>query len=183
VIFVGYLRKPFVPALVDTFVNGDFTQTQKITLTNTTTETSMVGSGTGSVLYPSEFFVIGKSIDLKAAGFISAKNGHTSTLRIYLGNIKLVESTLTMPAALTDASYDLYFTLSCVGENLIIGQGYTRIMAGVGQTTSYFRPLRMTADATINASTSNLLNITYQWGTADTGDSVTSTNAIVTSIM
>lgn len=84
---MGYLRKPFVPALVDAFVNGDFTQTQKITLTNTTTETSMVGSGTGSVLYPSEFFVIGKSIDLKAAGFISAKNGHTSTLRIYLGNV------------------------------------------------------------------------------------------------
>lgn len=179
---MGYLRKPFVPALVDTFVNGDFAQTQKITLANSTIETSLVGSGAGSVLYPSEFFVIGKSVDVKSAGFISAKNGHTSTLRIYLGGVKLVESTLTMPAALTNASYDLYFNFTCVGENLIIGQGYTRIMAGVGQTTSYFRPLRMIADATIDATTSNLLDITYQWGTADADDSVTSTNAIVTSI-
>ena len=179
---MGYLRKPFVPALVDNFVNGDFTQTQKITIANTTTETSMVGSGTGSVLYPSEFFVIGKSITVTGAGFITAKNGHTSTLRIYLGNVNLVESTLTMPTALTNAAYDLYFNFTCVGENLIIGQGYTRIMAGVGQATSYFRPLRMTADATIDAATSNLLDITYQWGTADADDSVTSTNAIVTSI-
>ena len=40
-------------------------------------------------------------MDVKSAGFISAKNGHTSTLRIYLGGVKLVESTLTMPTALT----------------------------------------------------------------------------------
>ena len=77
---MGYLRKPFVPALVDNFVNGDFVQTQKITLTNSTTETSLVGSGSGSVLYPSNFFIIGKSVSVAAAGFITAKKwSHINT--------------------------------------------------------------------------------------------------------
>lgn len=175
---MGYLRKP-VP---ENFVDCVFTQTEQVTVSNTTTETSLVGDGSGSVLFPADYFSIGKTIEVRTAGLVSGANNDTATVRVYLGTNKLIESVATIPAAITDAEYDVWIVLTCIAADTFMGQGYTRILAGVGLQTAYTRPLKMTAPVTIDTSAAHAFDITYQWNNARTANTITATSGYITAI-
>ena len=70
--------------------SGLYAQTvQSATLTNSTTETSVVGTGVGSLSVPADAFVVGDSYHAKIGGVISAQNNDTITIRIKTGSTVL----------------------------------------------------------------------------------------------
>lgn len=153
-----------------------FTQTANTTITNTTTETETIGTGIGSAIIPAGYLAAGDTIEINSGGILSGVNGHTATIRIYLGGVKLVESVGSMPATFSNSEFRLKFSLTYRGANKFIGSGFTIVFAGVAFSTAYFRPLMMLSEATVNAGFANAVSITYQWGTANAGDLLITTN-------
>lgn len=153
-----------------------FSQTANSVIGNSTTETSMAGTGVGSNTFPANFFVPGRTVEVNASGMISGVNGDHGTVRVYFGGTKIVESVGTMPITFTNAGVQVKFSLTYRGNNKFIGQGYTIILAGQAFATSYFRSLLMTEEITKAINQENALSITYQWGAAKAGNTLTITD-------
>lgn len=156
-----------------------FAQTANKTIGNTTSETSLIGTGIGTLTLPANFWTVGKTLMINIRGFMSGVNGNAATIRIKLGSVTLVTSVSNMPATFTNTYFDAEYCITCQSTGItgtVIGQGKTNIAAGVGLATSYTRPLVMTSAAVINTTTSALLDCTYQWGTAAVGNTLTTTN-------
>ena len=67
--------------------SGLFAQTaDSATVTNTTTETSIIGTGVGSLTVPADAFAVGDSYHAKIGGVISAQNGDDITINIKSGS-------------------------------------------------------------------------------------------------
>lgn len=177
---MGYLHNPYYYG--GNFNVNVFTQTADATVGNTTTETSTIGDGVGSLTLFPNFFREGRSVDIRSSGRISGVNGDTGTLRIYVGGVKIVESVASMPATFSNTEFEFRFTVTCRGNNLFIGQGSSIILAGVGLTASYHRALAMASEATIDTTQEISLDSTYQWGTANEGNTITVTNCIINTI-
>jgi len=162
------------------FGAGLFRQISNSTVANTTVETSAFSNVDGSQTLPANFMEANGMWRLSGYGFISGVNNNTATIRIKVGSVTLITSTLTMPATFTNSEFLVEFFLSCRTDGAtgtVIGQGNTIISAGVGQATSYFRSLLMTTTAVVNTTISNKIDVTYQWGTASASNSMTLTHA------
>ncbi|NCC88670.1 MAG: hypothetical protein EOM05_12565 [Clostridia bacterium] len=159
-----------------------FTQIADKTISNTVTETTLFGTGVGSLIIPANLLVVGRTYNIKFRGYMSGVNGNNATLKLKLGNVTLVTSTNTMPATFTNAYFENDFTFTCrsIGETgTIIGNGRTIINAGIESSTSYTRTLQMTSVATINTTIANAINSTYTWATASENNTITVTNASI----
>jgi len=164
------------------FIGTSFIQTGNSTVANTTDETSVLGLGIGTRIFPSGFFTEGKTIRFKFTGFLSGKNTHTALAKIKLGDTLLASSTGTLGADMINTLWENESTFTCrtTGVNgSIIGQSRTLFGAGQGFATVTIRPLQMLIPVLLNTTTGNLLDATYTWGTADPDDSITTTNAIL----
>ncbi len=173
---MGYLQKP-----VFSLVNK-FSQIENKTIANTTTETSLIGAGIGDKTFSIAHFYPGNSVEFNTKGFISATNGDTARIRLYFGSTVIVDSTATIPATFTNVSFDSNFVLTYRGNNKFIGQGKTTIYAGQALTTQYSRELLMLSEATIDILQAHDFDITYEWGTAREGNTITVTNMVVTEV-
>ena len=87
------------PSFPYPLVYGLFAQTSNSsTVTNTTTETSIVGSGVGTLSVPAGAFSVGDSFSGRMVGHISSKNNDTIRIKVKSGSVILGDSGLiTMP--------------------------------------------------------------------------------------
>ena len=155
--------------------------TSTVTVENSTTETSMLGTGVGSATLPADFAVVGRTIRVRSHGFISDTDTPSSTLKIKLGSVTLITSTGTLPSGLSNAevTFEFVFTFRSIGATgTVIGQGISRITSGAF-VSSAARALVMTAPATIDTTIANAMDVTYQWGTASTSNTISMTNTII----
>ena len=158
-----------------------FSQTSSVTVSNTTTETSLLGTGLGSATLPANFAAVGRSIRVRSYGYISNTATPSATLRIKVGSVTILTSTGSLPSGLSNAlvEFDFTFRFETIGATgTIIGQGSTKITSGAF-VSSVGRPLVMTADATIDTTIANALDVTYEWGTASASNTISMTNAII----
>ena len=161
-----------------------FIQNSSVTVANTTTETSLLGTGVGSATLPANFAVAGRSIRVRSYGYISKTATPTATLRIKIGTVTIITSVGSLPSGLSNAlvEFDFTFRFATIGATgTIIGQGSTKITSGAF-VSSVGRALVMTAPATIDTTIANTLDVTYQWGTASASNTVTMTNATIEDI-
>jgi len=161
-----------------------FIQIDDVTIENTTAVTTIIGTGRpgDSLTLPANILTVGKTFLFRVRGYISAKNTHTSTITFKLGGTTIVSSTGTWGTDLTDVGFetDLVFTCRSIGATgTIIGQGRSLISAGAGVSTVAMRALTLTAPVNIDTTVDNVIDITYQWGTASADDSVTITNLYI----
>ena len=155
--------------------------TATVTVANSTTETSMLGTGVGSATLPANFAVVGRTIRVRSHGFISDTATPSSTIKIKLGAVTLVTSTGTLPSGLSNAevTFEFVFTFRSIGSSgTVIGQGISRITSGAF-VSSASRALVMTAPATIDTTVANAMDVTYQWGTASASNTISMTNSII----
>lgn len=158
-----------------------FNQNSSVTVANTTTETSLLGTGLGSATLPANFATAGRSIRVRSYGYISNTDTPSATLRIKVGSVTILTSTGSLPSGLSDAlvEFDFTFRFATIGATgTIIGQGSTKITSGAF-VSSVGRALVMTAPVTIDTTVGNLLDVTYQWGTASASNTITMTNATI----
>ena len=162
-----------------------FQQLDDKTVANTTDETSQLGTGNANdtKVIPANTAGAGDCYFIRLNGYISNTGTPTGTIRIKLGSTNLVVSgPTTLPSGLTNAFVETVFhmTIRSTGAlGTIIGQGHTKLIVGALGTT-YNRQLTMTAPATIDFTTDQAIDVTYQWGTASASNTLTITNAMIT---
>jgi hypothetical protein len=165
-----------IDSLTGTSYNvGLFSQTgDSVTISATTTETSLIGGGVGSLSVPPNGFNIGDSFRVKMGGVISNQNNHTLRLKLKSGSVILADSGVKTLQSHSNDIWDLGvdFTIRNIGSG---GTG-SIITLGTFQTTKKnsgnvqgfsFETLNNT---TFDTTTSNTLDITIEWGQSSSND-------------
>lgn len=147
-----------------------FTSTADVTVANTVTPTSLVGTGVGSMTLPSNFFAIGRTLILKAKGYISSI-ASTIDIQIKAGSTVLLDTSVVTTPGSTNTGVEI--------EALITGRttGVTGTVTGQGKFVDFANyPMVNTAPITLNTTTTQLVDVICTWGTANVGNTLTITN-------
>lgn len=162
-----------------------FTQTASQTVANTIAETSLLGTGQGTLILPASFFVVGKTLRGNIKGFMG-DDAVPPTIRIQvkLNATTILDTTATTLLAITGSRrFELEFELT----NRTTGVSGTIFSQGLFK---YFRDntseekicLLNTAANTVNTTIAQTLSVTVIWGTANTNNTITSTNFNLTKL-
>jgi hypothetical protein len=160
------------------FNYGLFTQTDDSTpISGTTTETTLINGGIGTLSIPANGFTVGNSFRAIMGGIINAANNQTIRVRVKAGSIILADSGIQSlsNAIVNDVfSLNIDFTIRAIGTPgvaSIISLGgfhYTKTSNSTPQGFSFNTLNNTTFDTTIP----NTLDITVQWGSNDVGNSI-----------
>jgi hypothetical protein len=156
---------------------GLFAQTgDSVAVTATTTETTIINGGVGTLSVPANAFQVGDTFRAHFAGQMSAKNGDTLRIRVKAGSVVLADSGVqTMPAT-TNAvwSLSLDFTIRQLG-----GAGTASVVT-IGNflhvkqsnNTSQGFGFNTVNNTTFNTTISNTLDVTVQWSSNSVENSI-----------
>jgi hypothetical protein len=159
-------------------VYGLYAQTANSTIvTNTTTETTIIGAGVGTLTVLANGFSVGDSFRAVFGGVINAENNQTIRIKLKSGSVILLDSGLqNLGSAVTDDVWSLNvdFTIRQIGTTgvaSIVSLGnfhYTKTNNASVQGFGFNVVNSTTFDTTI----SNVLDVTAQWGAASTGNNI-----------
>lgn len=156
-----------------------FSQTASVTVANSSSETTVVGAGVGSITLPANFLIPGRALRIQLYGFHSSVSTPTLSIKIKLaGNTVLA----TGPIQLLSSSnqpviIDALLTCRSTGAmGTAIGQG-SYVEPG-GATIS----IPNTTTSTIDTTSAMPIDITITWSVQASGNTFTSTNILVESI-
>lgn len=163
-------------------VGTTFTATADATVANTVTETSVIGSGVGTLTLPANFFVAGKTVRVSLKGKIATTGTPTLQFKAYLGSTAVVDTTAVTLATITGTNmWAATFDITCRttgATGTVISQGAVAYFTAVGSPNGIASPT--TATTTINTTASQALEVKITWGTASSSNTITGTNATVT---
>ncbi|MGH7179154.1 MAG: hypothetical protein ACREJC_17380 [Tepidisphaeraceae bacterium] len=161
-----------------------FTATASATVANTTTETTLIGSGVGSLTFAANSLVAGRSIRIRARGYwgTDAVTAGTMRWRIKLGSTTVLDTGVITPTVgITNLLWKLDADITCRttgASGTVFGQGYVdrQEMAGIAD---FKNAMVNTATTTIDTTAAQALDVTFAWGTADADNTITSSNVTV----
>jgi hypothetical protein len=166
---------PTVPGSIN---YGLFAQTANSTIiTNTTTESSLINGGVGTLTIPANGFSVGDSFRAVFGGVVNANNNQTIRIKVKAGSIILLDSGLqNLGSAVIDDVWSLNvdFTIRQIGAAGVAsivslgGFHYTKTNNASVQGFGFNVVNNTTFDTTI----SNVLDVTAQWGAASTGNNI-----------
>lgn len=156
-----------------------FTQTADKSVTNTTTETSIVGTGVGGLTLPANFFVAGKTIRITIAGVYStvAVTGDTVTVKVKYGSTVLTsKATTALVTGGTNLAWEAEVLITCrttgATGTVQLGGGLTYQIAGA--VAVYDELNNGVATTTLDTTASSLLDITVTHSAANASNTVKS---------
>jgi hypothetical protein len=166
------------PVLPLPVVYGLYSQTANSTIvTNTTAETTIIGTGVGTLSVPANGFSVGDSFRAVFGGLINATNNQTIRIRMRTGSVLLLDSGLqNLGSAVTNDVWSLNvdFTVRQIGTAgvaSIVSLGsfhYTKTNNASVQGFGF----NVVNNTTFNTTINNTLDITVQWGSASTGNNI-----------
>jgi hypothetical protein len=170
-------NKIYKAAVTDLGVGSAHTwaQTSPTTVSNTATETTMLGTGQGSLTITPGEWTVGKTFTLRFNGVLNTDgtNPGTSQFRVKLGSTELCSTQpIFQGTGTTDRYFDLEVTFTCLtvsSTGTITAQGkYTDGNAAINPMTNggFTASVDMTTDQTFD--------VTLEWSQAATGNSATS---------
>ena len=161
------------------YLGGIYSQTANSgTVTATTTETTIIGSGVGTLSVPANGFAAGYAFVAKLNGIVSNVNGETIRIRVKetgTGAVLADSGAITLSAATTkNWTLEIAFTVRATGAAgvaAIMTHGNYRYTqnAGLDLEGFGFSTLNTT---TFNTTVLNTLTITVQWGSNNAGNSI-----------
>lgn len=173
----------FVDGVQQQLVGTLFTKTADTTVGGTTTETSLIGTGTGTATLPANFFVVGKTLRVRAGGHFSTDAVTPATLNIRLrlggisGTIILATGDKTPAGAVTQDFWEVDITLTCrttgatgtvmANGNFYHGDDSTNVL--------YEWEMTNTAAVTVDTTASLAVVLSADWGGTDADDTITAT--------
>ncbi len=155
-------------ATTTTGLFGLFSQTaQGPTVTNTTTESDILGTGVGSLSVPANAFQVGDSYHAKIGGTISAQNGDEITIRVKNGANVLASTGLIALEPVTGLAWEIEidFTIRTIGAT---GQIFTNGNFAYNRNTGSLEGFVFSDVQTIDTTVSSTLMITAEWNQAKT---------------
>ncbi len=152
-------------------------------ITNTTVETSLIGTGVGTLSVPANAFKVGDSFTVKMCGHLSCANNETIHIRLRSdGNVIGDLGVFTMKIS-TDKHFELVsdFTITKLGvagiaELFVNGQYSYNQNANTQLDGVNFA---LISNTTFDTTILNTLSITAQWGSAKTENSIQSQNFVL----
>lgn len=150
-----------------------FAQTNSVTVGNTVTETTLAGTGQGSLTLPAAFFVAGKTLRVRMSGYFSATAGPTIRLKLYFGATAILDTGAVTSSNLTDKFWTFDGTITCRttgGTGTVMAQGVF-----IEDATAPFGAVNTTT-VTIDTTATQAVDLKVTWGTAAAGNTITSTN-------
>lgn len=156
-----------------------FAQIASKTIANTIVETSLLAAGVGSAVVPKNFLVPGRSLVIKAQGFMSDTGTPTFTFRFKLGATVILVTATTLTGAISNNQWRLEINLTCRS----VGVGGTVIAQALfvqetgGNPDNFF--VTSLTPVVLDTTVDNAADLTWQWGTADPADTITCTNLLV----
>jgi hypothetical protein len=155
-------------------------------VTNTIVESSIIDGGVGSLVIPANGFQVGDSFRAEFGGVISVKPGGDSLiLRIKAGSIVLCSTTINMPAVpVPGAVWELAisFTIRALGGPTvasIVTLGNIHFIKAASSSPESFA-FNVLNNTTFDTTVSNTLDVTIEWGSADTDNSIYSDVFVLT---
>lgn len=167
--------------------NGLYAQTSLGTLiTDTTVETSLVGTGVGSLTVPANGFSVGDSFTAKICGPLSCANNETIHIRVKSNGVTIADTGIFQMKISTNKYFELLidFTVTKIGpagvaELFVNGQySYNHNAAGVLDGINF----ALISDTIFDTTIINALSITAQWGLAKTDNKIQSQNFVLTKV-
>ena len=156
---------------------GLFNQTAASTpITNTTTETSLLDGGVGTLTVPANGFNVGDAFQIIGTGHISAVNNHNLRIRIKTNSVILADTGNINMAGTTSKHWklDIFFTINEIGTAGVasISTGGTFVYNKDASAAFEGNNFSLENNSTFNTTIGNTLVITAQWDTANSGDSI-----------
>lgn len=145
-------------------------------VTNTTVESSILGTGVGSLSVPAGAFKVGDSFHMVVIGHLSSKNNDDLRIRIKSGAVVLVDTGNVNMPGLTNQHFELNvdFTVRAIG-----GAGVASIASGgqftyIKDSSNAFEGLDFSVvnNTTFDTTVNNTLSITVQWNAANALNSI-----------
>ncbi len=160
------------------YVYGLFSQTgNSVTVSGTTSETTIIGNGLGTLTVPPNGFSVGDSFTLKMFGDLGTQNNDTIEIRVKAGSVILGNTgPITMPTITNNHfMFDVGFTIRSTGttgnatilstgfftfitdsSNSYDAQGFTTV-----NNTTFDTTISNTLDITVQFSSTNASNFIY----------------------
>ena len=160
---------------------GLFAQTAAgAAVVNTTTETTLVNGGVGTLSVPAGGFRVGDSFAAILGGTLSANNNETLTIRLKSNGVILASTGTVVMSGATNRKWILSATfiirsIGSAGAAAIYTAGFFEYLKNASSNLEFFNATSLN-NTTFDTTITNTLNITAQWGTASTGNSITTQN-------
>lgn len=164
---------------IDNYAEGAiFNSTASATVANSIVETTLIGTGTGSLTLPVNFLAVAKAIEIEAWGTIASILTPTLRLRIKLGSVTVIDTTAV--TLLTITGTNLWNTRAVIdcrttgATGTVFGQGmgmyYTSAtgLAGIASPN--------TTTSTVDTTATQVIDMTVLWGSASASNTITCTN-------
>lgn len=173
--------------LTQILVGCIYTQISSVTVANTVTETTLLGATVnthyvGSKTIPANTLVVGKTIRINLDGIITDDVvPPTLRVRVKLGSVTIMDTAATALLAITSNGQFEIICEVCVRTIGATGTVFTQGSFGYNSGIATFNRIQglNTTTSTIDTTISNDINVTVEWGTADSDNSIICTNAII----
>lgn len=160
-----------------------FIATADATVGNTTTETTLLGSGVGSLTLAANSLVVGRSVVVRMEGYITTNATPLFRIRTKLGSTVVADTTsVATPSMGTAQSITVNVVLTCRSTG---GSGTVMTQTDYvfsGTTTHAKYASQTSATVTVDTTASQVLDVMATWGTAHAGNTLTITNSLVTTL-
>lgn len=173
--------------MIPTASYGLYAQTELGTpVVNTDVETTIIGSGVGTLIVPANTFKVGDSFVAKMCGTMSCLNNSNLNIRITANNIDIVTIPLLSLVTATNKIWDLVidFTISQIGGVGVADMHINGTFSYNRQSNNQFvaNNFLTTNLPAFDTTIFNTLNITATWGVASPSNSIQSQNFNLTKI-
>lgn len=162
-----------------------FSSTAIQTVAATTTETTIIGSGSGSLTVPANYLTVGKTIRFSVRGLYSTPtlNVGSILIKIKLGGTTLASGTAnSLIATSTNLGFagETLVTCQTIGSTgTVIIMGEVDYSAGNNLAPFVLAINNGTSTSTMDTTSSQTFNVTVTWSNATTGNSVSSLNCLL----
>ena len=154
-----------------------FTATADKTVGGTGTETTLFGTGVGTLTLPANFFVVGRTIRAQLSGYVSDTGSPTMQVRVKLGSTVIATALSGALIATTTRPFivDVLLTCRTTGATGAFMAQISERYASSGDSTYSLT----TATVAVDTTASQVLDVMLTWGTSDALNTATITNAVV----
>lgn len=157
---------------------GLFSQTSLQTVANTAVQTSIIGTGQGSLTVPSGYFQNGYSFVYSTGGtFRDSANGQLIRFRLLNGGTLFDTGNLSLSNVNTVRGWNISCQFTYYGGNIITNFSFSYTDGNNDQFG-----FNNQGTNPINTAIPNTLNLTVQWGTANANNTITSNYGTLTKV-
>ena len=160
-----------------------FTSSATVTVANTTTETTLLGAGIGSLTIPASFFVVGKTIRLRMYGVYSTEAVPiTLRIRIKLDSSNYGDTTaITTAGSLSNRFWCIEMIMTCrstgAGGSVFTQAYFLHQDNAVATAAPSMWTMSQSGAQGIDTTDAKTVEVTAQWGAgADAADSISCTH-------